>query len=450
MPSYSMPAINSEYQRNYTETDVNKFHRLPYWTAVVQDEVTKDVQVHSKLLGSKNWEPNKGKILRTIIPQATPQLRQFLRPKALESFPRVDTVNPGQRELTDFVFEHMFATDLISWMPSFYDLLQQHENLTRDLARKVALFPELVARTYVYHQARFMMFCGRQVDPTTPSLSILGRDVVLAQQGTGEEADNDPNPTTGKTLAWLKPFVLQMGNQAGLSLAAVHRAVTFMAQQNMGPYKGMNNVGKDLKIPDDQYLLVLGTETNAQWIFDPLVRGLSGLNANLLDGNYTRPMLNRVITRTENNPIRYKINGTTKDLSIPAPETTILTGENQGQTVPNQDYLDAELEVAFLYSGVNFGNAIKVGPPPSAFAKNGPSGNFAKLSWNGEIITYCPNMIQFPDGNGGLQLVENRDKRYMQMFANVAGGVQGIEKRACMPIIFYRNIGVSSNIILPT
>jgi len=444
MPSYSMPALNESYTRDWTETDINKFHRLPYWTAVVQDQETKDVQVHAKLLGSKNWEPNKGKILRTIIPQATPLLRQFLRPKALESFPRVDTVNPGQRELTDYVFEHMFSSDLLAWVPSFYDLLQQHENVVRDVSRKVAMFPELVARTYVYHQSRYMMFCGKQANPTTPSLSILGRDVILAQQGTGEESDGDTNPTTGKTLAWLKPQVLQMTGTSGLTLANVHRAITFMSQQGMKPYKGMNAIGKDNQIPEDMYLLVLGTETNAQWIFDPSSRNLGGANANMLNGDINRPFFNRVITRTEQYPIRYKIDPVTKDLSIPAPETVVLTGENAGQTIPNPEYLEAELEVAFLYSGVTFGNAIKVGPPPAAFAKNGPSGNFAKLSWNGEIITYTPNLIQVPAAGGGLTWAENRDKRYMQVFADVAGGVQGLEKRAALPIVFFRNIGVSA------
>ncbi len=443
MPSVAMPALNAVYSRTWTEQDVNKFHRLPYWTAVIQDEMTKDTQVHAKLLGTMPWQPNKGKILRTIIPQATPQLRQFLRPKALESFPRIDTVNPAQRELTDFVFEHRFDSDLLSWMPEFYDLLQQHENISRDLARKVALFPELVARTYVYHQARFMMFCGRGGDGTTPSLSILGRDVILAQQGTGEESDNDTNPTTGKTLAWLKPHVLEMTGPAGLTLTAVHRAVTFMAQQGMKPYRDGNKIGTDNKVPNDKYLLVVGTETDAQWIFDPLMRNLSGANANLMAGVITDTFYNRVIRRTEDKPIRYKIDGATKNLSIPTPEISILTGDDQGQTIPNPVYNDSELEVAFMYSGVTFGNAIKVGPPPSAFAKNGPSGLFAKLSWNGEIITYTPTMIQFPDGSGGLKLVENSDKRYLMMFADVAGGVQGIEKRAALPIMFYRNIGTN-------
>lgn len=444
MPSYAMPVVNQTYARNWTEVDVNKFHRLPYWTSVIQAEKTKDVQCHSKLLGDMKWQPNKGKILRTILPQNTPLQRQFLRPKALEAFPRIDTVNPAQRELTDFVFEHQFASDYLSWVPEFYDLFSTHKMYSEDIARRVALFPELVARTYVYHQSRFMMFCGRQANATTPALSILGRDVILAQQGTGEESDGDSNPTNGKTLSWLKPHVLEMSGTTGLTLANVHRAMTFMAQQNMMPFKGSNNIGKDNKITEDSYLLVLGAEANAQWIFDPLVRNLAGLNANMLDGSFAHPMLGRVERRIEQTPIRYKINPVTKDLFIPDPETVILTGPDQGETVPNQDYLDAELEVAWLYSGETFGNALKVGPPPSAFTQNGPSGLFAKLTWNGEIITYVPPFIQMPAAGGGLQMVDNRDKRYLQIYADVAGGVQGLQKRAVLPILFYRNIGTSA------
>lgn len=443
MPSYQMPALNQLYSSNWSEQDVNRYHRLPYWTAVIQDQITKDTQVHSKLLGTKSWEPNKGTTLRTIIPQYTPLRRQFLRPKQLINYPRVDTVSPGQRESTDYIFEHQFTSDLLSWVPEFYDLMSSHERISKDLARLVALFPEMVARTYVFHQSRFAMFCGKDSNNTTPSLSILGRDIIMAPQGTGEESDNDTNPTTGKTLPWIKAQVLGMTGNAGLTLANVHRAITFMAQQQMQPFKGASQIAADNGIPSDKYLLVLGNEAQAQWIFDPLLRNLAGANADFSDGKHAASLMNRLITRTEPTPIRYYIDPVTKDVSIPEPEVSVLTGENAGEVVPNPKYLEAQIEVAFLYSGETFGNALKPGPPPSAFAKNGPSGNFAKLSWNGEIITYTPNMVQMPAVGGGLQFVENKDKRIMQMYANVAGGVQGIQKRAALPIFFFRNTGVN-------
>lgn len=438
-----MPALNEKYTRQWTQADINKFHRLPYWTAVVQDKVTKDVQVHSKLLGRKKWEANKGKILRTIIPQPTPQLRQFWRPAPHGSLPRVDTVNPGQRELTDYVFEHQIASDYLSWIPEFYDLLSQHENYVKDVAKRVALFPELTARTYVFHMARHIMFCGKEADPTTPALEILGRDIIMGPQGTGEESDNDTDPTTGKTLSWLKANVLKMTGARGLTIANVHRACTFMAQQQMRPWKGSNSVAKENGIADGMYLLVLGNETNRQWIYDPMARSLGGANLDMLGGDFTRPLLKQFTTLTEDTPIRLAIDPSTKDLSIPEPQTVVLTGENAGETIPNPVYNSAAIEVAWLYSGENFGNMLDVGPPPSAFAKNGPSGLFAKLNWNGEIITYTPPMVQVPAVGGGLTWIDNRDKRFMQIFADVAGGIQGIQKRAAFPILFYRNIGTN-------
>lgn len=117
-----MPALNLSYATAWTEHDVNLFHRLPYHTAFIQNEVTKDVQIHCKMLGKKNWEPNKGTTLRTIVAEATPLDRQFLRPAALHSaLPRVDTVQPSQRELTDTVFEQQYSSGNISWVPSFTD-----------------------------------------------------------------------------------------------------------------------------------------------------------------------------------------------------------------------------------------------------------------------------------------------------------------------------------------
>lgn len=439
-----MPAVNLAYASSWSEHDRNMFHRLPYFTSFIQAEVTKDVQVHAKLLGKRNWEPNKGTTLRTIVSERTPLDRQFLRPAPLHtSLPRVDTIQPSQRELTDTIFEQKYSSHYISWVPSFTDLQDSFKLYADDLSRKVALFPELVARTYIYHQARYMMFCGKQANSSTPTLSIIGRDVVLAPQGNGDEAVNDPNPTNGKTLGWLKSQILQMDGDRGLTLGNVHRAITALAQQGLSAYKGSNTIGAENKIPQDKYLLVLGEETSAQWVFDPLVQKLSGANADLLTGNYSTPMLNRIITKTEQYPIRYAIDPTTKDLSIPTPEIRVLTGENAGQTVPNPAYLEAPIEIAWLYSGVTFGNAIKVGPPPGAFTKEA-SGLFAKLTWNGELITYTPTMLEVVDPAGGVKYIENQDRRVMQMFSNVAGGVQGIEKRAAMPIAFYRNVGSGS------
>ena len=84
MPQFAMPALNQAYidtNTTWNETDIRRYHRLPYWMAKIQDKkMNQDAPVFGPLLGDIKWQPNSGDTGSAIMKTRAPYLRQSFNP----------------------------------------------------------------------------------------------------------------------------------------------------------------------------------------------------------------------------------------------------------------------------------------------------------------------------------------------------------------------------------
>ena len=111
------------------------------------------------------------------------------------------------------------------------------------------------------------------------------------------------------------------------------------------------------------------------------------------------------------------------------------------RTGSNDDYNNAEYEVAWLISGEEHYKKVRVGPPPSAFRNNGAPKGFGSLKWNGEIELTPHFLIEALDSNGNLKQMLNTNGMWIKARATTVYGVAGTQKRGVLPIIFKRVLG---------
>ena len=93
MPQFSMPQLNQTYidtNTTWNETDIRRYHRLPYWMAKIQDKkMNRDAPIFGPLLGDIKWQPNSGDTGSAIMKTRAPYLRQSFNPNRLSALPRL-------------------------------------------------------------------------------------------------------------------------------------------------------------------------------------------------------------------------------------------------------------------------------------------------------------------------------------------------------------------------
>ena len=442
MPQFAMPALNQAYidtNTTWNETDIRRYHRLPYWMAKIQDKkMNQDAPVFGPLLGDIKWQPNSGDTGSAIMKTRAPYLRQSFNPSRLSALPKVDTYLPGERQTKFYLYWHMHETPPMRFYEAFTDFFDHTEDLAETIADQQARDSELFYRHYMFQQSPAVFLPNRG---GTSALSSIGNEVVIttgALQGNG-----DDDWSTNKSLGWLASTLPGVGQPGNLSIQAVDLACTYMEQQRMRPYSGSGSpMGDDMGI-DSTYLLLCSPEAFGAFRYDPWLRANKNITLDIVyNKKFKGNFMGRWTTRIEHFPLRFKIS-TTGAITVPAPETIVMdaSAENFGEPVPNDDYNNAEYEVAWLISGEEHYKKVRVGPPPSAFRNNGAPKGFGSLKWNGEIELTPHFLIEALDSNGNLKQMLNTNGMWIKARATTVYGVAGTQKRGVLPIIFKRVLG---------
>lgn len=431
MPITQIPSIDNNVCSGWTEQQITLFNRLDFYFAKMQVEQKKTYPTFSKLVGKINWTPNQGSTMKAVRKESSPHIRQFAFPNAITSVPTKDVIDVREVTTSVEVYKHRFETPTMSFIPSFRDFMTDHVDFhAKDIAEKQSRYNDIFIRGRMFHESPHVFF------PNRASFELVSSPIAVGNNAAGSYTYE--GSTTGKSVSWLQARLAEIGNPGNLSLCAVNLALTIMENDLRIPAFMGNSLPKDDQGLADKYCLVLSGEAWNQFTFDPWMLANKPLNLDVVHNGFKGSLWGRITCKIEDLPIRISADGT-----FPVPQLRVADEASQynaGETVNNPAYNNAPYEVAFLVGAKGY-DAIEVGPPPAAFAKNGMPAGFGKMFWNGEIEITKNILLECVDTTGAVKYALNQYGEYLQLISQTTYGVLPRQRRSVVPIIFKRRRG---------
>lgn len=416
----AIPAIDQNICSGWTEQNINLFNKLDFFLAILQAKKRKSWMGWSRFCGKQKWTPNMGATMKGVRKEPSPRLRQMAFPTVLSSIPTKDIIDIREMAVTTQVSAHRFESPVLNYLPDFQDFMTNHvQALGEDIEEKKMQYEDIYIRGNIFHNS--------------PNVWIPNRaagEMVGAPIGNGNAAG-----TSGKTTAWLQAIIPQIGQPGYLGLQSINKLVTAMEVDIRVPaFKGSETPGADNTGLSGMFCLVLSSEAWNQFTFDPWVLANKKLDFDVVNQSFRGSLFGRVTCKLEDLPLRMKADGT-----FPAPEIRVSGGDayNEGESVINPEYQDAEYEVAFMIGAEGY-KSLEVGPPPSAFTNGGYMDKFRKMVWNGELRLTKDFLIECVDDEGNVRYDTNSYGHYLKFQSELSLGIIGQQKRNIVPIIFKR------------
>lgn len=412
--------------------DVDKYNTLPFYLAVKEATLYPKWLTWNKCFGKRKWTPNMGNILRTIIPEPSPIVRQMFFPKPITELPLVDVTETRERTEDARVYRHNYESRKFAFLPSFRDFRKnQIKFYMSDLTEKVAHADDLFCRSVVFHRSPYVYICGKGA---VGSGAFAGQQLVSAPTGDGNSAG-----TSAKTTAWLQEAASYVGSHLSFK-AMKHSKVVFEHDIRAPYYEGMSKGSpKDNDLVKGRYLFIGSTEAFEHFSFDEFILANKDLNMDLINSEFSGTIGRHIAYRSERFPLRMKADGT-----FPEPETVILdeNAYNEGEHIPNPEYVNAPFEWGF-FLGYEAYDAIDVGPAPKEFSNMGNGTEIEKinkLNWNGKVRLTDKFNIRYSDGNIDF----NKYGEYVQCIADAVHAMIPNNRRYVLPVL-YRRQRVAAN-----
>lgn len=415
----AIPAIDQNICSGWTEQDINLFNKLDFYLAVLQAKKRKTWMGWSKFCGKIKWERNMGPTMKGVRKEPSPVIRQFAFPTTLGNIPKKDIIDIREMSVTTQVSRHRFESPVLNFLPDFRDFMTNHVSaLGEDIEEKKMIYEDIYIRGNIFHNSPYVWVPNRAAG-----------ELLSAPMGDGNAAG-----TSGKSTAFLQAVIADLGQPGNLGLQTINKLVTAMEVDLRVPaFKGSGQPKDDVGL-NDMYCLVLSSEAWNQFTFDPWVLANKKLDFDIVNQSFKGSLFGRVTCKLEDRPLRMKADGT-----FPAPEIRVEDGDpyNEGESVVNPDYQDAEYEVAFLIGTEGY-KTLEVGPPPAAFTNGGYNDKFRKMTWNGELMLTKDFLIECVDDEGNVRYEQNSYGEYLKYQSQLALGIIGQQKRNIVPIIFKR------------
>ncbi len=425
MPAeYDLPRTS----KAWSEADVNRFNKLPYYLALQSFQRFPKWEVFSKLFGTRPWTPNQGTTLKAVSVQNSPVGRQQFFPNAITVQPNRDVFETGETTEDAIVYRHNYESPFINFNGPFADFIsQQIPHAMEDVTMQVATSNDQFIRTFAMHYTPNVLIAGKATSDDGNGLDG-GDFFTTAPTGIGNAAG-----TAAKSTAWLQAALGYV--EKNLTYKMVKRAVAIMTEDLQAtPFSGLQKGGPAANEAIKGKFCLIGSNEALTFLeFDEHVQSYQTNNVRIEDSEFSGKIGSQIIYKSERFPLRIAADGT-----FPAPEIEEAGADsfNLNEVVPNPAYRDAPYEAALLLGG-DYMQAIQVGPSPKDFQKNGgkmSAEKFHGLSWNGEArIT---DQILLKDGNGDFHM--NKYGEYVQIIADTVHGCIPVKRRHGMMIIYRR------------
>lgn len=406
----------------WTEVERTLYNQLPIYLAKRQVEYNKYYDTWGKLLRPQKWTPNMGNIMKGVNKVKSPILRGQALPNVITVLPRKDIIEVRETGEQVQLYRQDFDTNTFQFLPSYQDFLTDHVDAhEEDMIEKIAVYKDLFYRTAIFHGAPKVYICGGN-----PRIADAPYWV-------------SPNIALSKTQAYLQNLVTLAVDP--LTLPHLKYLGTAMYNDlNVATFTGSvlpdGTDGAGIKF---KYCLVTGQEV---WdgFSDPGSYLLQNryLDLDIVTGPFTGSLFGRWTSKIERFEMRIAADGT-----VPAPETIEANpaAYNYGEPVPNPDYVNAPIGVAFGVGNEAY-KAVQVGPPPSAFAEGGTGmtmKQFNGMDWSGKVLHTRNVLIQSLDQNGNVVQDTNARGEYLKLMADCAMGILPNQRRSIVPIIYRRS-----------
>jgi hypothetical protein len=431
MPLTTIPGVDLNVCSGWTEQQLDLYNHLDFYLAKLSVERRKTYATHSRLFGSIAWKPNMGPIMKGVRKEPSPHLRQFAFPQRIRNQAKKDVHDVREVTVPTEVYHHKFESPIMNFLPDFRDFMTDHVDAHGiDLEDKKQRYLDIFCRGFAFHAAPFIWVAGRSdANPLTEAPSSDDQEAIAAG-------------TKGKTQAFLADMAGKVGNPGNLSLTEINAVVTSAEEDlRIVPFTGAgDSAPKDNATPNLMYCLVLSAEAWNQFIYDPWLLANKNCDLNVITNGFRGNLFGRVTCKLEDLPLRMKV-----DCSFPAPESRVLAPDayNVGETIISPEFSlisNCPLEWAFLYGGEGF-KALKIGPPPAAFANNGLPEGFGKMRWNGEVIITKNLIMKCMTDDNNVEYEPNSYGEYLKFISHITLGAIAQQRRNVIPILFKRRRG---------
>jgi hypothetical protein len=443
----TLPALDVNICGNWTELDVNYYNKLPFYFAKAQAENRQKWQVWTKFFPKIDWKPNMGTMMRSVMVEPSPVIRQFANPNTVQSTPLVDISNVRERIHDDVLAWQDFMSPTFNFLPSFQDFMVHIEDNQENLDKQMEIYADIFYRGQALAQAPWVYVAGYGLIPA-PTAGIGSGDPTSA--------------TAGKTAAWLQGVVSPalLAAQPGiLSFQEVWKALNAFEQRvGATPYEGSGKPGKESYPLEQMYCLVTSGEAWNNFTNDPWLKENRPLVMNIVSDKFYGPLFGRVVTHLEWRSLRASLDANGA-WTFPQPETINLAAgaSDYNRTIPNPIYADpqftapgsnvvtgATIEIGFLIGGKSH-SVIDAGPPPEAFASGGQNPrDFVRMNWNGK--SYITKNVLVPcTTTGGTTVFDaNSFGRYLRIQGTRVFGMAARNPQNVLPIIYKRQFALTT------
>tara|TARA_Y100001972_G_scaffold97274_1_gene120131 strand:+ start:32 stop:1513 length:1482 start_codon:yes stop_codon:yes gene_type:complete len=466
------------------------FRSLSYYLAKNEVALYPKWNVYDQLFGSIKWEPNMGSTLNGTTPTPSPIQNITFMPNTLDSYPKKDQFQVGERYEEAQLGMHRFESNRFRFLNNFESFWRDHLSYAQsDIVRQIQCANNIFIRTLMYYQAPDAYLSGKGLSSqvvhatNTRKRAFSQSDIrkITNVTGGGGGADTSTDEITVGGVAQTNQTIAKSGGKdfradvshggtgtaivGKLTLKELFKAMLVLQEDIQAPtFDRIYNVPKQSEMPKGKYVLICSTEAWSSLLWDDSLRTngavgtaanpsenlirtttLAPANMNLLQDGFAGDLFGKITAKFDPYPMRF-----TKDGSLVTPQSVDST---TGKVTPNANYTKidttntavASYEIAFLVGADAF-KTIQVGPPPKEFAsKNMSAKKFYSMKWNGEV--HLTDQFLIPDGGGSAPLTDNLTGGselnvygdYLKFISQaVFGGIPG-DARYCLPIIFERS-----------
>ena len=423
---FSVPAVDKTVCATWNEIELDTYHSAPFYFAKITAEYRKTYSTHTRMVGKRDWLANQGPIMKGVRKDRSPHIRQEATPQEIGKLAKADYIDLKELAVETTPKKHRFRSRMFNFLPSFRDFMKDHVFATlKDINEKMLRFEEVFIRTGIFHMAPHIYICGTGA-------------ITKAPMWDGKDMDN-LGIIIGKTVANRINWIGQIpANDTNLSIRNVFMVDSIIREDLRVPPWSGGGMMRDSAPLQEKNVLVCSNEAYTQFIGDPYFLKFKQLDLNVITAGFKGDLFGTVICRIEDLPLRMMADGT-----FPAPETRELNPDayNFGETVGNDDYLNAPYEWAFFYGAEGY-ESIDVGPPPADFTGGSVPKDFNKMNWNGEARISKNFLVPCLDEAGNQTMDTNDEGEHLQIRATGTYGLIGIQRRNVVPILFRRKRGL--------